>query len=234
MRLQGSVTTMMPGVPPLHLVLLLSCPLGAGQVPPGITPELPGGADAAFRIEAEPPQLEPARRPEEARRKYVAISSAVLPRLSSRFGRRADPFHATSAWHHGIDIPGSLGTPVLAAGAGVVRFAGSAGGYGAMVEVAHGGGLATRYAHLARILVRAGTAVEQGQPLGLMGSTGRSTGSHLHFEVRRAGSAVDPLPYLRLQTDTPLPAAAAPAPSAPHVSAFARARAEAELKGQGR
>jgi len=154
---------------------------------------------------------------------------ATLPRLSSHFGRRGDPFRRTAAMHYGLDMPGRLGTPVLASAPGVVRFAGPAGSYGEMVEIAHDGALATRYAHLSRILVRPGARVEQGQPVALMGSTGRSTGSHLHFEVHVGGRAVDPLPWLG--SVTPVSAKAWIAPEAPHISAFARARAE-KLEGR--
>ncbi len=220
----------MPGILSLQLALLLASPQDAGgQVLPGITPELPGGRDAAFRlpsVEAAPPVK---RTPQKVRRRVD--TKVALPRLSSRFGRREDPIRGTIATHYGIDIPGALGTPVLAAAPGVVRFAGTAGSYGGLVEIAHAGPLGTRYAHLSQILVRAGVHVEQGQPVALMGSTGRSTGSHLHFEVRVAGRAVDPLPWFE---GTAPPAAAAAAwimPNAPHISAFARARADQE---QGR
>ncbi|WP_235537034.1 M23 family metallopeptidase [Sphingomonas sp. Root241] len=128
-----------------------------------------------------------------------------------------------AAIHYGVDIPGRMGTPVLASAPGVVRFAGAAGSYGEMVEIDHDGALATRYAHLSRILVRPGTRVEQGQPVALMGSTGRSTGSHLHFEVRVGGRAVDPLAYLGVST--PQPVKAWIKADTPHISAFARARA---------
>ncbi len=125
--------------------------------------------------------------------------------------------------HYGVDIPGRQGTPVLASASGMVRFAGAAGSYGEMVEIDHDGALATRYAHLSRILVRPGAHVEQGEPIALMGSTGRSTGSHLHFEVRIGGRAVDPLPYLGPEARSPPKAWIEP--DAPHISAFARARA---------
>jgi murein DD-endopeptidase MepM/ murein hydrolase activator NlpD len=93
-----------------------------------------------------------------------------------------------------------------------------------MIEIDHDGAIDTRYAHLSRILVRPGARVEQGQPVALMGSTGRSTGSHLHFEVRVGGHAVDPLRYLA--SDAPAPSKTWIASDAPHISAFARARAD--------
>lgn len=220
-----SVRIMMPGIFPLHLVLSLLSSPDPGPVPPGITAQLPGGREAASRpslIEPQPVTPEP---PVEK----VSYGSAALPRLSSHFGRRGDPLRKVAAMHHGIDIPGALGTPVLASAPGVVRFAGTAGSYGGMIEIDHDGVVGTRYAHLSRILVRPGVRVEQGQLVALMGSTGRSTGSHLHFEVRVGGHAVDPLRYLA--GDAPAPtrawlAKAWIASDAPHISAFARVRAD--------
>lgn len=222
---------MMPGILPPYLALLIASPPdAAGPVQPGITPELPGGADAAFRL--SPTETPPSEaRSVVAAERRVARARVALPPLSSRFGRRGDPLRGTPAVHYGIDIPGPLGTPVLAAAPGTVRFAGTAGSYGGMVEIAHDGAVGTRYAHLSRILVRPGARVEQGQPVALMGSTGRSTGSHLHFEVRVGGSAVDPLPWLGGAESAPSPRAAI-VPEPPHVSAFARARDAAELQGQ--
>jgi murein DD-endopeptidase MepM/ murein hydrolase activator NlpD len=107
----------------------------------------------------------------------------------------------------------------------VVHFAGNAGGYGNMIEVDHGGGLVTRYAHLSRFLVRSGARVERGEEIAMMGSTGRSTGSHLHFEVRLNGRATGPLAWL---TGEPVTPRVSPQPVEPHISAFARARAETE------
>lgn len=219
----------MPGILPLHLILLLASPPDVDRVPPGITPELPDGAAATFRpIPADPEQKAKVAAPVAPR---VERARAVLPRLSSRFGRRGDPLRGTMAVHHGIDIPGALGTPVLAAASGRVRFAGSAGSYGGMIEIAHDGAIGTRYAHLSRILVRPGARVEQGQPVALMGSTGRSTGSHLHFEVRVGGSAVDPLPWLAgvESLSSPRPVIVS---EPPHVSAFSRARAAAGPEGR--
>jgi murein DD-endopeptidase MepM/ murein hydrolase activator NlpD len=150
-----------------------------------------------------------------------------MPRLSSRYGYRHDPLGAGHRFHGGIDIPGPAGAPVLASAAGVVTFAGRAGGYGRMVEIDHGGGLRTRYAHLAELLVSAGTQVPTGWTVGRMGSSGRSTGTHLHFEVRRDGRTVDPLAYLSQAPMRPLPAARPWVADEPHVSDFARARARA-------
>ena len=117
--------------------------------------------------------------------------------VSSSFGVRRDPLLRTPAMHAGIDFRATSGTAVRAAGAGTVVRAGWAGGYGRMVEVEHGNGLTTRYAHMSRIRVARGDKVETGDVVGEVGSTGRSTGPHLHYEVRRDGVPVDPLRFLK-------------------------------------
>ena len=117
-------------------------------------------------------------------------------RLSSNFGIRADPFIRRRALHAGVDYAASTGTEVHASAAGTVLRAGRRGGYGLMVEIDHGQGHVTRYGHLSAIDVEDGQAIEAGEILGRVGSTGRSTGPHLHYEVRRAGKAVDPMDYL--------------------------------------
>lgn len=146
-------------------------------------------------------------------------------RLSSGFGVRTDPIHGGRRAHHGLDIPGGAGTPILASASGRVAFAGSAGGYGRMVEIDHGGGLATRYAHLSQILVAPGEAVSLQQPIALMGSSGRSTGNHLHFEVRLNGRPTNPLGWLGGTAPAPTPhSVTVQAPAAPHISQFASQR----------
>ncbi len=110
--------------------------------------------------------------------------------ITSGFGLRWGRLHA------GVDIGVGFGTPIRAAAAGTVSYAGWLGGYGNLVVVEHGGGLATAYAHQQRIYASVGQTVAQGDVLGEVGSTGNSTGPHLHFEVRINGSAVDPLGYL--------------------------------------
>jgi murein DD-endopeptidase MepM/ murein hydrolase activator NlpD len=116
--------------------------------------------------------------------------------FTSNFGIRSDPFNGTARMHAGVDIPGPSGTPIYATADGIVSHAGRAGGYGNLIEVNHGKGIATRYGHLSRIVVADNTRVVRGQLIGLMGSTGRSTGPHLHYEVRIDGHAVNPLPFL--------------------------------------
>ncbi len=128
---------------------------------------------------------------------YVPVRSVSY---SSGFGVRFDPFTGMSALHAGVDMTGRQGDPIYAAANGVVGVAGWAGAYGNCIEVAHGRGLATRYGHLSAILVRPGQVVHQGDVIARMGSTGRSTGTHLHFEVRLDGRAVNPRPYLDAST----------------------------------
>ncbi|CAN5229817.1 hypothetical protein BH10PSE14_BH10PSE14_34550 [soil metagenome] len=117
--------------------------------------------------------------------------------FTSNFGIRSDPFRGTAAFHAGVDIPGPMGTPVYATADGIVDRAERAGGYGNMVEINHGKGIQTRYGHLSKILVAPFTRVHRGQLIALMGSTGRSTGPHLHYEVRIDGAAVNPVPFLQ-------------------------------------
>lgn len=119
--------------------------------------------------------------------------------LSSPFGRRTDPLTGKTSWHDGIDIAGKAGTEVLATAAGVVTFAGEQDGYGKLVEVTHGNGLKTRYGHNQKLLVGVGEVVKRGDPLALLGSSGRSTGPHVHFEVLDNGKATDPAKYLQAQ-----------------------------------
>ncbi|HXG51809.1 MAG TPA: peptidoglycan DD-metalloendopeptidase family protein [candidate division Zixibacteria bacterium] len=112
--------------------------------------------------------------------------------VSSPFGWRADPLDGKTRLHHGVDIAAPAGTPVRAAAGGKVTFSGRLAGYGNVVEVDHGGGLVTRYGHNAENLVVAGDRVRAGEAIALVGSSGRATGPHLHFEVRRNGAPVDP------------------------------------------
>ena len=117
-------------------------------------------------------------------------------RVTSSFGYRKDPFTRRTAFHAGIDIAGRSGDPVYAAADGVVTEAGYDRGLGYYVTIRHEGGLKTNYFHLRKYLVKKGQRVEQGEQIGLLGSTGRSTGPHLHFEVVENGKNVDPMTYL--------------------------------------
>lgn len=120
----------------------------------------------------------------------------VATRISSRFGYRTDPFLGKAALHAGIDFVASAGSAVHATGPGKVVSAGWEGGYGRMIEIRHANGVSTRYGHLSKILVSVGDQVSAGATIGLVGSTGRSTGPHLHYETRRNGRAEDPTPFL--------------------------------------
>jgi murein DD-endopeptidase MepM/ murein hydrolase activator NlpD len=118
--------------------------------------------------------------------------------FTSGFGVRTDPFQARAAMHPGIDLAGPMGTPIYATADGTVLRAGwNSGGYGNLVELDHGKGIATRYGHMSAILVSAGQHISRGQQIGRMGSTGRSTGSHLHYEVRIDGRPVNPIPFMK-------------------------------------
>lgn len=133
-----------------------------------------------------------------------SLSERVMPAgrpvqegwLSSRFGNRNDPFTGKKEFHKGLDFAGKKGSEVVAVGDGVVSWSGKRSGYGNLVEVTHGNGYVTRYGHNERNLVNVGDTVKKGQLLARMGSTGRSTGPHVHFEVLRNGKAVNPAKYL--------------------------------------
>jgi murein DD-endopeptidase MepM/ murein hydrolase activator NlpD len=116
--------------------------------------------------------------------------------ISSYFGERADPFDGREAFHKGVDFAGTAGEKVMAVAAGVVTWAGERSGFGKLIEINHGDGYVTRYAHNERTLVAVGQTVKRGEAVALMGSTGRSTGPHVHFEVLRNGRQVDPLSYI--------------------------------------
>jgi len=116
--------------------------------------------------------------------------------ISSYFGERSDPFDGRDAFHKGVDFAGAPGSSVTAVAAGVVTWAGERSGFGKLIEINHGDGFVTRYAHNERTLVTVGDTVKRGEPVALMGSTGRSTGPHVHFEVLRNGRQVDPLSFI--------------------------------------
>ncbi|MDP2119118.1 MAG: M23 family metallopeptidase [Hoeflea sp.] len=118
--------------------------------------------------------------------------------ITSKFGNRKDPFLGRLAFHGGIDFRTPTGTPIYSSGSGIVTHAGRNGGYGKMVEIDHGNGITTRYAHLSHVEVREGDTVGMGARIGKSGSTGRSTGPHLHYEIRRHGDAIDPMRYLKV------------------------------------
>lgn len=130
-------------------------------------------------------------------RKIVPNGRPVLQGwISSYFGSRADPFDGRTAFHKGVDFAAPEGSQVVSVAAGVVTWARDRFGYGRVVEINHGNGLVTRYAHNKKLLVSVGDTVQKGQPIALIGSTGRSTGPHLHFEVLKGGRAVDPMSFV--------------------------------------
>ena len=149
------------------------------------------------------------------------VMPADLNSISSGFGYRRDPFRGTAAMHSGLDFRAPMGSPIHAAADGRVAFVGWKNGYGKVVEIDHGAGLVTRYAHMSRFNAQVGSAVTAGDVIGAIGSTGRSTGSHLHFEVRINNNAVNPRPFLE---------------TAPHVleqvrAEFAPGTGESEIDG---
>ncbi len=126
---------------------------------------------------------------------------AAVMMMTSNFGYRRDPFTGAGAMHAGLDFRGPIGTPILAAADGVVSYAAVKGGYGNCVEITHANGLVTRYGHLSRINVSVGQQVQRGVQIANMGSTGRSTGPHLHFEVRLNDQAINPINFLEANHD---------------------------------
>ncbi|MDB5560790.1 MAG: family metallopeptidase [Hyphomicrobiales bacterium] len=188
----------------------------------GIKPKLPEGTDAkAMGGPLLPPQdganatgadtsmVDDANQVVTALARFkvarTALASAPvhLPlvnplRISSPFGNRKDPFSGRLAFHPGVDFPNPNGTTVLAAGAGVVSFVGQIPGYGNAVEIDHGNGLITRYGHLSSFIAQKGDKVVAGTPIARVGSTGRSTGPHLHFEFRRNDLAIDPMQFINV------------------------------------
>jgi murein DD-endopeptidase MepM/ murein hydrolase activator NlpD len=117
--------------------------------------------------------------------------------ITSRFGVRTDPFRRRPAMHTGIDFRAPTGQPARATAGGKVVSAGYEGGYGNLVEIDHGGGITTRFAHLSKIGVKKGQAIAKGDVVGNTGNTGRSTGPHLHYEIRVNGRAIDPMTFIR-------------------------------------
>lgn len=135
------------------------------------------------------------KRLEEER--FVAGRPITWGWLSSRYGYRSDPFTGKRTWHDGVDLAGREGSDIIAVAAGVVTFAGERHGYGNMVEIDHGDGLVTRYAHARKTVAEVGDVVQKGQVIALMGSTGRSTGPHVHFEVLENGKSRNPEKFIQ-------------------------------------
>jgi len=150
---------------------------------------------------ALPRPVSPATGAEQYRRREQAsgetLVAPVRGQVTSGFGLREDPFDGSTRFHRGVDIAAPEGTPIHPAASGKVVFSGPRGGYGNMVIVEHEDGVRTCYGHCSRLLVAAGDEVSAGSTIALVGQTGRATGPHLHFEVRRQGEAVNPMAMLR-------------------------------------
>ena len=159
------------------------------------------GAEAINSFNAEINELDAAlnrlSRTRRAARLYPVANPLPGADVTSSFGSRRDPLLGTAAFHSGMDFRGGLGSPIRSTAAGKVISAGRNGGYGIMVEIDHGKGLTTRYAHMSEVNVSEGDEVTPGMVIGAVGSTGRSTGPHLHYEVRRGGDAIDPARFIR-------------------------------------
>lgn len=166
-------------------------------------PALPMDAQAVALIEAKAAHVEQDLRAYEAALRERAVTPSVWPvggNLTDGFGGRRNPFGGSATeFHAGQDIATLWGTPVVVTADGVVSFAGTQNGYGNVVIVDHGGGVTTRYGHLSHIDVEAGQSLVRGDVIGRVGSTGRSTGPHLHYEVRINDDPVDPMEYLPSQ-----------------------------------
>ena len=147
----------------------------------------PGGAAMPLAAAPSPPGAPAAGGP------ALSLEAVTPGRVSSGFGMRRHPITGVDKMHNGVDVAAPAGAPIRSPASGVVSFAGSRGGYGLFVIVDHGNGVETRYAHQQRLDVRAGDRVEAGQVVGAVGATGLATGPHLHFEVRRDGTPVDPV-----------------------------------------
>jgi murein DD-endopeptidase MepM/ murein hydrolase activator NlpD len=165
-------------------------------------PELTGMIDQlAKRIEDREQQLRMldmvTSRQKLEKELYVQGRPITWGWLSSKYGYRSDPFTGKRTWHAGVDLAGKDGSDIIAVAGGVVTYADERYGYGNLVEVDHGDGLLTRYAHAKAIKVKVGDVVQKGQVLALMGSTGRSTGPHVHFEVIRNGKSENPETYIK-------------------------------------
>lgn len=129
--------------------------------------------------------------------RFVAGRPITWGWLSSRYGYRSDPFTGRRTWHDGVDLAGKEGSDIISVAAGVVTYSDARHGYGNLVEIDHGDGLVTRYAHAKTLTVEVGDVVPKGQVIALMGSTGRSTGPHVHFEVLRNGKSQNPEDYIQ-------------------------------------
>jgi murein DD-endopeptidase MepM/ murein hydrolase activator NlpD len=170
-------------------------PMG-GPFVPAKSPQTDGFERQVYRVNVARAQLDRLNRTLAAVPVRKPVTSEID--MTSGFGLRIDPFLNRPAMHTGLDFRGNIGDPIRATASGTVTHAGWAGGYGNMVEIDHGNGLSTRYGHLSEIEANVGQAIRTGQVIGRLGSSGRSTGPHLHYETRVDGEAVDPERFLRV------------------------------------
>jgi murein DD-endopeptidase MepM/ murein hydrolase activator NlpD len=175
---------------------------GGPFIPLEMSPNASPFEDAAYAVQKELAEADALNRGLAAVPLHRPFPNAEI---TSPFGARVDPFLGSTALHAGIDFREELGAPVRATASGRVNEAGWTGGYGNMVEIDHGNGLSTRYGHLSQILVTPGETVTIGQVIGRVGSTGRSTGPHLHYETRIGGIAVDPMRFIRAEREIEQP-----------------------------
>ena len=190
--LDEAISDKMAGAGGLGMAQMFAKQLGGDAAPmkmPGMTPAM-----AMPMPSNEAPHIPPIDTPPNQ------LAMPTIGRLSSGYGTRIDPIHHTESMHPGLDMAAPAGTPVVAAAAGTVTHAGPAGTYGNLVTIKHANGLETRYAHLSAVEVVKGAEVTPGTEIGKVGSTGRSTGPHLHFEVREDGKLKDPKGYLPLNS----------------------------------
>jgi len=175
----------------------LGGPLIEARDPRALAAVLDVDEDFASRIQRPATDMSDIRALNQAAQQLPFKPPTQNPALSSSYGVRFDPFTRRPAFHAGLDFPGAFYTPILATAPGVVSFTGVRSGYGNTIEIDHGGGFKTRYAHLQGASVRVGQRVAVGQRIGAMGSTGRSTGPHLHYEVWVNGRAQNPNRFLK-------------------------------------
>lgn len=154
-----------------------------------------GEADPAFRMIFD--KWSGQGKKEQVKLTIPSMKPVKSYRLTSSYGLRSDPFRGGRRSHKGIDMAGPIGTPIYATADGIVGRSQWVRGYGKYIEINHGNAIQTRYGHMSRLNVKANARVKAGDLIGFMGSTGRSTGSHLHYEVRIAGQAVNPVPFMQ-------------------------------------
>lgn len=171
--------------------------IGPQSVQPGETRyavrSMVAGKAAVVEFSATPPRLAPTRTNGLTGLGGLPSGMPVSARMTSGFGWRAHPIRGGVRAHAGVDLAAPYGSPIVATANGVVGTAGWSGGYGLLVAISHGDGVQTRYGHLSRLNVAAGEQVSRGEVIGFVGSTGQSTGPHVHYEVRVDGAAIDPL-----------------------------------------